>query len=78
MGKAADLAMIDLNRLEYTGSLSDPLAAAIFSGINHTVAMTMVNGQIVVRDGRLVELDEQKLIEEGNRLSRELLDKAGL
>jgi cytosine/adenosine deaminase-related metal-dependent hydrolase len=78
VGKAADLAMIDLNKLEYTGSLSDPLAAAIFSGINHTVAMTMVNGRIVVRDGRLVGLDEEKLIEEGNRLSRELLERAGL
>lgn len=77
-GKAADLAMIDLNRLEYTGSLSDPLAAVIFSGINHTVTMTMVNGQIVARDGRLLGVDEAKLIEEGNRLSREMLSKAGV
>jgi 8-oxoguanine deaminase len=77
-GKAADLAMIDLNRLEYTGSLSDPLAAVIFSGINHTVTMTMVNGQIVVRDGLLLGVDEAKLIEEGNRLSREMLEKAGV
>jgi len=78
VGKAADLAMIDLNRLEYTGALSDPLAAAIFSGINHTMAMTIVDGRIVVRDGRLVGADEEKLIAEGNRLSRELLKKAGI
>jgi cytosine/adenosine deaminase-related metal-dependent hydrolase len=78
VGKAADLAMVDLNRLEYAGSLSDPLAAVIFSGINHTVAMTMVDGKIVVRDGRLEGVDEGKLIEEGNRLSREMLRKAGV
>ncbi|MCK4597316.1 8-oxoguanine deaminase [bacterium] len=78
VGKAADLAMIDLNRLEYTGSLSDPLAAVIFSGVDHSVAMTMVNGQIVVRDGRLLGVDENELIEEGNRISREMLEKAGI
>jgi 8-oxoguanine deaminase len=42
------------------------------------VTMTMVNGQIVVRDGRLLGVDEAKLIEEGNRLSREMLEKAGV
>ncbi|KPL19384.1 MAG: hydroxydechloroatrazine ethylaminohydrolase [candidate division Zixibacteria bacterium SM23_81] len=78
VGKAADLAMIDLNRLEYTGSLSDPLAAVIFSGIDHTVNLTMVNGWIVVRDGQLLGVDETKLIEDGNRLSNEMLEKAGI
>jgi cytosine/adenosine deaminase-related metal-dependent hydrolase len=77
-GRAADLAMIDLNRLEYTGSLSDPLAALIFSGIDHTVTLTMVNGRIVVQDGELVNVDEAELVETGNRISREMLSKAGL
>jgi cytosine/adenosine deaminase-related metal-dependent hydrolase len=77
-GKAADLAMIDLNRLEYTGSLSDPLAAMIFSGIDHTVTLTMVNGRIVVQDGKLVNMEEAELIDAGNRISRQMLSKAGL
>jgi hypothetical protein len=70
--------MIDLDRLEYTGSLSDPLAAVIFSGIDHSVSMTMVNGRIVVRDGRLSGINEHQLIEQGNRISREMLERAGL
>jgi hypothetical protein len=40
--------------------------------------MTMVNGRVVVRHGRMVEVDEDKLIEEGNRLSREMLQRAGI
>jgi len=67
-----------MNRLEYTGALSDPLAALIFSGINHNVDLTMVNGRIVVRDGRLVNVDEEQLIDQGHRISREMLHKAGL
>lgn len=78
VGQAADLAMIDMNRLEYTGALSDPLAALIFSGINHTVELTMVNGRIVVQDGRLVNVDESQLIEQGRRISEEMLHRAGL
>jgi len=78
VGQAADLAMIDLNRLEYTGALSDPLAALIFSGIDHTVHLTMVNGRVVVQDGRLVNMDEDRLIEQGRRISGEMLHKAGL
>ncbi len=78
VGKAADLAMIDVHRLEYAGSLSDPLAAIIFSGVDHTMAMTMVGGRVVVHQGRLVGVDEDKLVEEGNHLSQEMLRKAGI
>jgi len=78
VGQAADLAMIDMNRLEYTGALSDPLAALVFSGIDHTVDLTLVNGQIVVQDGRLVNVDEEQLIEQGQRISGEMLRRAGL
>ena len=74
VGKAADIAIFDLNKLEYTGALSDPLAALIFSGYNHQADMTIVNGKIVVRDGRLVKTNEEKIIREGNKISFALLD----
>ncbi len=74
VGKAADIAIFDLNKLEYTGALSDPLAALIFSGYNHQVDMTIVNGKIVVKDGRLVTTNEDEIIREGNKISFALLD----
>jgi len=72
-GKAADLAIFELNKLEYTGALSDPLAAIIFSGINHQAFMTIVNGKIVVRDGQLTTADEAEIIRKGNAISTKLL-----
>lgn len=74
-GKAADLAIFDLQKLEYTGALSDPLAAVIFSGINHQTYMTIVNGKIVVRDGHLVNVDENEIIRQGNKMSSKILEK---
>ncbi len=76
VGKAADIAIFNLDKLEYTGSLSDPLAALIFSGINHEVDTTIVNGEIVVEDGKLVPVDETEIISKGNRIASEMLRKA--
>ena len=72
-GWAADLAVFDLNRLEYCGSRSDPLAALIFCGYNHGTRYTIVNGQVVVDEGRLAGVDEAELIAACNRISHRLI-----
>jgi cytosine/adenosine deaminase-related metal-dependent hydrolase len=76
VGKAADIAIFELDKLEYTGALTDPMAALIFAGISHQVDMTIVNGRIVVENGRLVDFDEREIIERGNALSKRMLEKA--
>jgi cytosine/adenosine deaminase-related metal-dependent hydrolase len=73
-GYLADLALFNINKLEYTGSLSDPLAALIFSGISHQVEYTIVNGKIVVEKGRLVGEDEEVIIKKGNEIALRLLN----
>ena len=71
-GWAADLAIFNVGKLEYSGALSDPLAAIIFSGYNHEAAYTIVNGKIVVEDGKLVKIDETELMNKCNELSAKL------
>jgi cytosine/adenosine deaminase-related metal-dependent hydrolase len=72
-GWAADLALFDVGRMEYAGSLSDPLAAIVFSGYNHAAAYTIVNGEIAVNDGKLVGFDEEEIMEKGNAISARML-----
>lgn len=72
-GLAADLALFNINRLEYAGSLSDPFAALVFSGISHQTAYTIVDGRIVVSDGMLTGTDEEQIIENANRIAARLL-----
>ena len=70
-GMAADLAIFDLNRLEFAGALHDPVAALAFCGPvapQHTI----VNGRFVVRDGRLTTIDLGALIRRHNQLAAEL------
>jgi 8-oxoguanine deaminase len=74
-GWAADLALFDVGRMEYAGSLSDPLAAIIFSGFNHAAAYTIVNGAVVVAEGRLVGVAEEEIMRKGNTISARMLSK---
>ena len=73
---AADLAVFDIGKMEYCGSLSDPFAALLFAGYNHGTAYTICNGRVVVDNGRLTGVDEEQLIREANRISARLTQTA--
>jgi len=72
-GWLADLALFNINKIEYTGSLSDPLAALIFTGINHQTEYTIVNGRVVIDKGKLTGEDEDLIIKKGNEIAARLL-----
>ncbi len=71
-GYAADLVAIDLNRVEYAGALHDPLAAVVMCA-PRGVDFSMIDGQVVVREGRLTTVDLGRVIERHNRISRALI-----
>ena len=75
-GYAADLAIFDIGRMEYCGSLSDPFAALLFAGFDHGTAYTICNGRVVVDNGRLTGVDEEELIREASRISSRLVQMA--
>jgi 8-oxoguanine deaminase len=72
-GMAADIAMFDLRGIEHAGAWHDPVAALVF-GAPTRAAYTVVNGKMVVREGRLVTVDERKLAELHNGLAAKLVD----
>lgn len=73
-GWAADLAIFNVAKLEYSGSLADPLAAIIFSGYNHGAEYTIVNGQIAVEQNRLTGFDETEIMNKCNAISRRMIN----
>jgi cytosine/adenosine deaminase-related metal-dependent hydrolase len=77
-GALADIAMFDVMKLEYAGTLSDPAAALLFSGYNHGVDNLIVNGNVVVHNGRLKGANEELIRDEANRCAKRLLQKAGI
>jgi len=77
-GWGADLALFDVNRLEYCGAMSDPAAALIFAGFSHGADYTVCNGRLVVDRGRLVGMDEDSLIAGAAASAERLYRRAGL
>jgi cytosine/adenosine deaminase-related metal-dependent hydrolase len=73
VGKAADLAIYDLDEIGFSGAMADPVAALVFCG-PMTAAYTIVHGKVVVREGRLTTLDTRLLTARHNRLAAALLN----
>ncbi len=72
-GFAADIAVFDVDRLEYCGSRSDPPASLLFCGYDHGAAYVICNGRVVVDSGRIPGIDEEKLKRDANRIADALL-----
>jgi cytosine/adenosine deaminase-related metal-dependent hydrolase len=77
-GYLADLALFDVQKLEYSGALADPTAALVLCGYNHGADHVIVNGSLVLESGRLVGSDEETIRKNADRASKRLLEKAAL
>jgi 8-oxoguanine deaminase len=70
-GMAADFIAFDMNQLPYAGALHDPVAALLLcTSVN--VNTSVINGRVVVRDGKLTTLEIEPLIERHNTIARAL------
>lgn len=78
VGKAADIAIFDINKLDYAGSISDPVASLLFCGSSQRTKYTIVNGEVLVEQGHLTMIDELKLKEKADKAALKLYSKAGL
>lgn len=71
-GMAADLVAFDLGGIGFAGGLHDPVASLVFCA-SASVSLSVINGRVVVRDGRLATIDLPVAIERHNRLAAELV-----
>jgi cytosine/adenosine deaminase-related metal-dependent hydrolase len=75
-GKCADICMISMDRLEYAGAAHDPAAAVVFNAALEPVDALIVNGEIVVKKGKIAGLDEPGLIRRQQESSSALIAAA--
>jgi 8-oxoguanine deaminase len=74
-GMSADIVCVPLDDIGVAGALHDPLAALFFCHVPR-VKHSVVNGRVVVCDGRLTTLELPQLIETHNRLAARLVAAA--
>lgn len=73
-GKAADIVLYDLNDIAYAGC-HNPFVGLVTCGNTSLVKMTMINGSIVYEDGKLKRMNLDKVKEEADKISREIVNK---
>ena len=75
VGKAADIFMINSNRIEFIGAEYDPKSILGTLGVKTPVDYTIINGKIVVRNGKLTTIDEEKVVFKSRKAVKNLFDK---
>jgi cytosine/adenosine deaminase-related metal-dependent hydrolase len=70
-GMSADIVTVPLDEIGLAGAQHDPLAALFFCHVPR-VRHSIVNGQVVVRNGRLATLELPRLIRQHNALAHQL------
>ena len=73
VGKAADLFMIDMRKLEMVGANFDPKSLFGTIGWKNTVDYTIVNGKIVVKNGIIQTIDENNIYNIANETENKYL-----
>lgn len=74
-GMSADIVTFDTNQLGFAGALHDPVAALVFC-MPSQVATSVINGRVVVREGRCTTVEIGRVIERHNKLALELAQAA--
>ncbi len=77
VGKKADLVFIDLNRLHTTPSLN-PISTLVYAATGGEVDTVVVDGQIVVKQGQLLTMDEKEVMEQARLHANALYHRAGI
>ncbi|MFQ9891961.1 MAG: amidohydrolase family protein [Emergencia sp.] len=65
VGKKADIIVVDNHSLHLTPAI-DPIANIVFSGNGRDVDTTIIDGRILMKDKKLVCLDEQEVVDLAN------------
>jgi cytosine/adenosine deaminase-related metal-dependent hydrolase len=76
VGAIADIVLINQDKIGFAGAMHDPVAAPVFAGDSHIVDYNIVNGNVVVENGKLVHGDERNIVRKANDVAAEIVRKA--
>lgn len=77
-GKRADVIVVDLDQLHLSPQHDNVVSALAYSAIASDVRTTIIDGQIVMRNGELLTMNEAGVIDEANREAEGLSARAGV
>jgi 5-methylthioadenosine/S-adenosylhomocysteine deaminase len=76
-GKRADLMIVDLAHSPYAAPVHHPVSALVYSAIGSEVETVVVDGRLVVREGRATTVDEARVLRAAQAAADGLVERAG-
>src|SRR5204863_5814449 len=76
-GKRADLVLYDLDTPEWR-PLLNPVNNLVYAATGSSVRTVLIDGRVVLDEGRMVTIDETALYDRVERLARQQIRRAGL
>ncbi|HEX7999010.1 MAG TPA: 5'-deoxyadenosine deaminase [Pyrinomonadaceae bacterium] len=78
IGKRADVVIVNLNRLHSSPRPSDIVSSIVYSAQATDVETVIIDGRFVMRERKLLTMDEREVIEEANTQAQALAQRAGI
>jgi 5-methylthioadenosine/S-adenosylhomocysteine deaminase len=75
-GKRADITIINLDNVHMTPRPSDPISTVVYAAQSSDVRTVLIDGQTVMRDRQLLTMNEREVLDEAERESALLLERA--
>jgi 5-methylthioadenosine/S-adenosylhomocysteine deaminase len=77
VGKKADLVLVDLTDA-FATPIHDPVSALVYSALGHEPTLVVIDGNIVMRDRKILTVDEQRVHREAQSAAEGLTRRAGI
>jgi 5-methylthioadenosine/S-adenosylhomocysteine deaminase len=78
VGKRADIIAIDVTSIHTTPAYKDLTSTLVYAAEANDVVSVMIDGKLLMRDGKLCTIDERDVVNDANREAKELFDRAGV
>jgi len=77
VGKKADLVLVDLTD-SFATPIHDPVSALVYSALGHEPTLVVIDGAIVMRDRKVLTVDERRVRREAQSAAESLTRRAGI
>ncbi|MGL4307363.1 MAG: amidohydrolase family protein [Cetobacterium sp.] len=78
VGKKADLVIFNQFRSPKSIPMHNPVSTLVYSSTINNIESVLVDGEFIMRDSKILTVDEEKLLREGQRVADELATRANI
>jgi 5-methylthioadenosine/S-adenosylhomocysteine deaminase len=77
IGKKADLVLVDLTD-SFVTPVHDPVSALVYSALGHEPTLVVIDGNIVMRDRKVLTVEEKRARRNAQKAAESLTRRAGI